>query len=101
MISQITIGRPYSVLTAAQAAALWAEYNDRPFNISARARALGIKPSTLGYHVRGGASAQILRNHWMSAAKLAYQSAKRGEKAKAAEWFREAAIRIEKTNTTQ
>jgi hypothetical protein len=95
-----TIGRPHSVLTPEQAAALWAEYQDHPFNISARARALGIKPSTLAYHVRGGASAVILRGHWRAAAKVAFQAFRAGDKAKAAEWFREAANRIEKTITT-
>lgn len=94
------IGRPYSVLTRAQAAALWSEYQDRPFNISQRARALGIKAPTLAYHLRGGASAVILRGHWRGAVKVAFQAFRRGDKAKAAEWFREAANRIEKTITT-
>ena len=93
-------GRPYSVLTPEQAAALWAEYHDRPFNITARARALGISRDTLGYHLRGGKAGRILGNHWRTAARMAATEFKRGNKAKAAEWFREAANRIEKTITT-
>ena len=93
------IGRPFRVLTPEQAAALWAEYQERPFNISQRARELGIKQPTLAYHVRGGASASILRGHWRAAAKVAFQAFRNGDKIKAAEWFREAANRIEKTIT--
>jgi hypothetical protein len=100
MDTQPRIGRPYSVLTPEQAAALWAEYQNTPFNISARARELNVKPSTLAYHTRGGASAAILRGHWRAAAKVAFQAFRSGDKTKAAEWFREAANRIEKTITT-
>jgi ribosomal protein S20 len=49
--------------------------------------------------VRGGASASILRGHWRAAAKVAFQAFRNGDKIKAAEWFREAANRIEKTIT--
>ena len=91
------IGRPWSVLTPQQAAAAWAEYQEKPFNISERARQLGVKTHTLGYHVRGGAAACILRCHWRAAARAALQSFNAGDKAKAAAWFREAADRLEKS----
>ena len=98
--TQPRTGRPYSVLTPEQAATLWAEYQARPFNITARARALGIKRDTLAYHLRGGKAGRILGKHWRSAARQAATEFKRGDKTKAAEWFREAANRIEKTIIT-
>lgn len=94
------IGRPLTVLTAEQASALFAEYQAKPFNICARARQLGIKRETLSYHVNGGACAAILRRHWRAAIKSGLAAFRCGDKAKAAEWFREAANRIEKTITT-
>jgi len=94
------IGRPFRVLTPEHAAALLAEYQERPFSISQRARELGIKKPTLAYHVRGGKASRIIGNHWRAAARQAATEFERGDKIKAAEWFREAANRIEKTITT-
>jgi hypothetical protein len=92
-------GRPYSVLTPAQVSALWSEYQERPFVICDRARELGLKPDTLAYHLRGGKAGRILRDSWRAAARQAGAEIRRGNKASAAAWFREAANRIEKTIT--
>lgn len=94
-------GRRYTVLTSALVSELWAEYQERPFNISARARALGIKTSTLSYHMRGGKVSRAMScGTWVSAARNAHAAFRRGDKKDAAAWLREAAQRIEKLHTT-
>ncbi len=92
-------GRPFSVLSAEQVAQLLAEYDAKPFNISARARSLGIKPSCLSYHIRGGKVAAALGDAtWCAAMKQAYRALRRDDRPAAARWLRVAAARIEKPN---
>lgn len=91
-----TFGRPYSALTPMLVSQLWAEYQEKPYNVSARARALGVKPSTLAYHIRGGKVARVMKGTtWRAAAKLAYRAFSRGDRTEAAAWLREAAKRME------
>lgn len=99
-MSQGQMGRPFSVLTPEKVAELLAEYKTAPFNIAARARGLGIKGPALAYHMRGGAAGRILQNHWRAAVMIAHRYYREGDNAQAAHWFREAANRIEKINTT-
>jgi hypothetical protein len=93
-------GRPFSVLTPEAVAGLVAEFNAAPFNISARARALGIKHQLLSYHLNGGkVGAALSGTTWRAALKQAYRALRADNTANAAHWLREAAARIEKTHT--
>jgi hypothetical protein len=94
-------GRPFSVLTPEAVAALVTEFDAKPFNISARARALGVKPSALSYHIRGGKIAAVLSGStWCASMKRAYRALRTEDFAAAARCLREAANRIEKLDTT-
>lgn len=89
-------GRPFSVLTPEIVAQLLTEYDAKPFNISARARAMGIRPSCLSYHLRGGKVAVVLSGTtWCAAMKQAYRALRREDRPGAAKWLRIAADRIE------
>lgn len=84
------------VLLTAQVANLWAEYQQKPYNISERARALGVKPPTLAYHLRGGKAWAITRcTSWRGAVKRANRFFRLGDRKAAAEMLREAAARME------
>ena len=90
-------GRPFKVLNAEIVSRLWSEYQDRPFNVSQRAREMGVKPCTLAYHIRGGKIDQVMRNtSWRAAINLSHMAMRRGDKKAAAQWLREAADRVDR-----
>lgn len=90
-------GRPFSVLSQEQVDDLCAEYKSGPFNISERARQLGVKASTLSYHIRGGKAAhEMASSTWIAASRCAHTAYRRGDLKAAAAWMRKAAGRIDK-----
>lgn len=92
----IHFGRPFSVLSETQVAALIKEYDAKPFNLAKRTREMGLKRGTLGYHIRGGKAASAVSDAgWRSSLKKAYRSIRSGNKSEAAKWLRETAKRIE------
>jgi hypothetical protein len=89
-------GRPFSALTEETVESLLKEYRAKPFNISARARALGLKPATLSYHIRGGKSVRgISPTDPRTMIQMAYRLEKKGKRKDAAAWLRKAADMME------
>ena len=89
------MGRPYTTTTPQLVDKLIKEFAQKPFNISRRAKELGISRSTLGYHLRGGISGRYTNAaSWVAAVKHAYRSAAMDNKRKAAAWLKIAAQRI-------
>jgi len=89
-------GRPFSVLTPEAVAALITEYDAKPFNVAARARALGLKRGALEYHLRGGKVAVTLGcASWRAALQKAYRALRTNNPTEAAWWLRETARRVE------
>lgn len=79
------MSRRNTVLPPERVAALWAEYQDRPFNISARARELGVLPCTLSYHLRGGKVGRILSGRtWRAVIYRAHRAFRHGDRGLAA-----------------
>lgn len=90
------IGRPFTALTPAKVASELAKFETAPFNISARARKLGIARSTLQYHLAGGKSARfIAENSWKCAIWAARAAYRQGKRAEAVALLHEAARRME------
>ena len=71
------------------------EYASKPFNISERARQLGIKKGTLSYHIRGGKASAIYAHSWRRIAASACGKFRNGDKAGAVAALREAANILE------
>lgn len=96
VLSYRPYGRPFSTFTPDLVDKLNAEYRVKPFNISARARELGVKRTALHYHLLGGKVARIMRGQsWQSAVRLAHQGARNGNKREVLKWLREAVLRAE------
>lgn len=89
------IGRPLRLFAPGQLAELKAEYIRKPFNVSERARILGVDRSVLGYHMRGGKSARIFASSsWRQAVYAAYTMHRQGKLRESARWLRVAAARM-------
>lgn len=89
------MSRPHSVIAPESIDALVLEFQTKPFNVSERARKLGVNRSALLYHLRGGKVGAIMRGKPSRVLiRQAWQAIAKGDKEAASDLLKKAAAKV-------